>query len=757
MVLSAILFLSRLLMFVERLWVAFTPLFIWLGGFIVTAGFGLWLALPVTVHLVLLGGFVLGGIALFVKCVRHLPDYPALDEARRALERQKRLIHRPLSLLSDKPATVLSPEQQKLWDAARTDSATRTRVLPRLPETVHHKADCWGVRYPMLLGLVLLMFTDGAPVHLGQTLFPVAKLSGMGRILGVEVWLEPPSYTERPGFALEQGQNAQVLSGTVARAQIHVRHPLFVTPILKTNLKNMAMPAVSGGYTVSTTLQEATSLRMTYGWTTLFDAEVRVDADKPPLINFSETLAKTAEGLLDVAYAAADDYGVKAAWLVAEREGVQVSQSLIISAKDNTEIADTAYVDFTSEMIAGLPAQLYLEVEDVAGQRGQSDRLNVILPERTFYHPVALKLVELRRELVSDPKQAFAIMGALDMILSNPTAFGDDTRAYMSMTMARQALLYREDDPERVVSRAAGLMWDAAIRIEKGPVSQQLDEVMQAQKALQKGLAEGATPDELKALFAKFQQAMSDLFQSMSFGNGENTQGLPDVPGLRDGDVADLMKKIAELMASGAYDQAREALKKLEDLMANVQFANDPRANQVMETLKELGDLANQQKQLIDDSFKNQVPGKLTLEQQLRQKELREKTQKLAQKLAEMGIPPGQLGKAIHAMRQVMENANKPGGESYVNHLMNQAFESLEQAREGMVQQLLQQAGYGNMMGMKRDPSGKLHQGTEDVPVPEDAPETLSRKIRDELFNRADDLGRSDREQDYLRRLLDRF
>ncbi|MBI1363543.1 MAG: DUF4175 family protein [Proteobacteria bacterium] len=748
---------SRFLMFVERLWQAFLPLFLLLAGVLVTAGLGLWSPLPLLVHVPLLGLCVIGAGVLFVRGLRRCPVYPTALDARRGLEKQKNLLHRPLSFLSDRPSVPLTPAQHVLWQKARKQ-AMRTRVLlPRWPESAFHKTDMWGVRYPLALGLLLLCATNGAPTLIGEALFPIAKTSGLSRVLGVEVWLEPPAYTGRPGFALEQGTTAQVLTGTTLRAQVHVRKPLLVTPKLTTE-STFPLPAVSGGYTASTTLTVSGPVTLSYGWTTLFGAHVDVTPDSPPMIQFSKDLARTSEGLLEVNFSATDDYGLKAAWLVAEHPAVgQISQSLVLPTRNNTQVDDHAYVDFTAEMIAGQEARVYLKVMDVAGQMGESDAFNVLLPEREFHHPVAKKLVQLRKDLVADPLSGASAMTALDAIMAAPDTFNNDTRAYLSMTLARQILFYRGEDKDHFIPRATGLMWDAAIRIEKGPVSQMLEEVMQRQQELQKALAEGASPEKLKALFAQFQQAMADLFQSMTFNGPDKMQNLQDIPGLRDEDVARLMQKISDLMASGAYDEARKALKQLEDLMANIQFGNDPQTMQVVQMLQKMGDLSRQQKELIEQSFKNPVPGRLTLEQQVLQKQLLQQTQKLSQELQQMGLPAGQLNRAMEAMRQVMQNAGKPGSESYVNHLMNQAFQSLEQAKENMVQQLMQQAGYGNMMGMKRDPSGQLHHDGEKVTVPEESPETLSRKIRDELYNRADDLGRPDKEQQYLKRLLDRF
>jgi hypothetical protein len=755
MLLKPVLFLSRLLLYVERLWRAFLPLFLLVAGVIVSTGLGLWVPLPLVAHIAGLVAVVVGCAVLLARGVRHLPGYPDVAEVRRAIERQKGLLHRPLSLLDDRPAQALSPAQEALWRKALHQAKGRAVLLPRWPETAFHKADLWGVRYPLMLGIVVLLASDHAPVRMGEALFPVAKISGTGRVLGVDVWIDPPAYTQRPGFALAKGETATVLAGATLRTQVHVRRPLLVDPVLQTT-DTLPLPAVSGGYTASTTLTVDTPVRIGYGWTRLFDAQVRVTPDTAPMIAFVNELARTAEGLLDVRFEAVDDYGVQAIWFVAEHPSESVSRSLIVPARNRTELSDRAYVDLTAEIIAGQPARVFLEVMDVAGQTGRSEVFTVTLPERPFHHPVAQKLVALRKELVADATVAARVMAELDLLLAAPEAYGGDTRAYMSLTLARQIVYYRDDDKANFVRRTAGLLWDAAIRIEKGPVSQLLEEAMQRQKELQEALAQGADPEKLRELFARFQQAMADLFQNMTFNGGE-AQMNPDVPGLRDEDVARLMQRIAELMASGAYEEARKALKQLEDLMANLQFANDPQAAKVMEMLKNMGSLAQQQKKLIDESFQNPVPGRLTLEQQIRQRQLMEQTNQLRRQLEEMGVPAGAIYRAMQAMQQVLENAGTPGNESFVHHLMNQAYQALEQARESMIQQLLQQSGYGSMSGMKRDPSGQLHHSTEDVKVPQEAPETLSRKIRDELFDRADDLGRSEQEQNYLRRLLERF
>ena len=64
--------------------------------------------------------------------------------------------------------------------------------------------------------------------------------------------------------------------------------------------------------------------------------------------------------------------------------------------------------DFSDHPLAGLPVRIYLEAKDAAGQTGDGEPIEIVLPERSFAHPVARALVALRKRL-SDPRERRAV------------------------------------------------------------------------------------------------------------------------------------------------------------------------------------------------------------------------------------------------------------------------------------------------------------------------------------------------------------
>ena len=61
---------------------------------------------------------------------------------------------------------------------------------------------------------------------------------------------------------------------------------------------------------------------------------------------------------------------------------------------------ETLVEDFSKHPFAGLPVTVRLSAEDASGQSGESAPVATVLPIRSFYDPLALALIEQRRDLL---------------------------------------------------------------------------------------------------------------------------------------------------------------------------------------------------------------------------------------------------------------------------------------------------------------------------------------------------------------------
>ena len=754
---------ARLIVYLERLWAAFIVPFIVLAALLATAALGVWAPLPFLLHIALLGAIGLGILSTFIIAFRRRPAYPTMAEGRAIVERRHHLEHRPVTLAADTlstgPRPNLDPEAAALWAKAQEQAAKQASKAGAVGAYTHTiKADKWALRYPLAILLVFALWLDwGSGFYdLRQTFNPVEKQYALQVIQGIDVWVTPPEYTSQPAFLYTA--EASVPRDSALKILVHVSEPLRKNPQV-TFAHNLAepleMPLKGSSYTATLTATTSNTLVVTYRGRTLFEGLLNVVDDQPPKVSLSDKFTRTPEGMLDIPFMATDDYGIAKVTAVAKHGDYSAEKELVLPRVGATEIDDNSYADFTAAPIAGLVVDFTLKAEDMAGQVAESMVLKVQLPERPFNHPVAKKLVQLRKTLFQYPDQRTSVAQTLRRIMDDPEAFDDNSRAYLSMTFAHRTLV--DNTAEDAMARTMGLMWDAALHIEKGPIGLQLERMLNAQRALQKALSEGADSETIDRLFRELAQATRDLMRSAQFGNMD-MESLTGTPTLQNQDIADLMQKIDDLLKAGAYEEAREALKQLEKMMAHVQFGDNPAFAEFQKAMQGLQSIMKQQKELIEEAFNNEVAGRMSAEQRLRQQLLGSKLGEQIKALQKLGFDTSKLNEAMMNMNGAFRMSGQPGFESLVYEMQNRALSLMQQGQQGIAQQIRQQMGYGGMAGMRRDPSGKLHPtATDSVDIPDEAPETLSRKIREELFNRADDLGRGDQEQQYLRRLLDAF
>ncbi|MEK9726136.1 MAG: DUF4175 family protein, partial [Rhodospirillaceae bacterium] len=106
-------------------------------------------------------------------------------------------------------------------------------------------------------------------------------------------------------------------------------------------------------------------------------------------------------------------------------------------------------------------------VADAAGQTTESERVAVILPERTFNHPVARAIVAARKKLNRPEREAaLDVVTDIERIAERPHHFFNDTKIFLALVVARARLLY--DGSGASVASVQKMLWDTALRFEEG-------------------------------------------------------------------------------------------------------------------------------------------------------------------------------------------------------------------------------------------------------------------------------------------------
>ncbi len=450
----------------------------------------------------------------------------------------------------------------------------------------------------------------------------------------------------------------------------------------------------------------------------------------------------------------------------------------------------TSFHDLSAHIWAGLPVHIQLGAQDATGQTGQSDIVEMVLPEREFHNRLAKLLVEARKQLALDPSKATRRQVA--RITANrafrPKDYGEDIVVFLALKSVHDRLM-RDQRPE-AVAEVQQLLWDTALRIEDGETVLAERALRDAEEALRDALDRDVDDAELQALLDQLQKALDDYFQALAQDmqrNPEKYQGAmpldPDTDVMEAQDLQRLLDQIREMATTGAKDAARQMLSQLREMLENLRAGRPGQPqqgqNQAQQMMNSLDGLARKQRELLDQTFEDaqrsdetgqrgKQPG--ASDRAAQQEALRRELGEIMRQLGEMSgeIPEG-LGKAERAMRDARRALEKgqPG------QALGPQGEALEQLRAGTGEAMRQMARqFGRQFGLtqggrqnrrgNRDPLGRPYDSDgnawgSDIQVPESSDVQRARQILDELRRRSGEGYRGPDELDYIDRLLRRF
>jgi len=343
-------------------------------------------------------------------------------------------------------------------------------------------------------------------------------------------------------------------------------------------------------------------------------------------------------------------------------------------------------------------------------------------------------------------------------------------------------------------------LWNVAVMIEDGELSDAQRALKAAQEALRQALQNGASDQEIARLTQELREAMNRYMRELAqqaMRNPQSAQKMdPNAQMLSQQDLDRMLNQIEELAKSGARDQAEQLLSEMQRMMENLQ-AGTPQMmpqsgmGEMEQILDELGKMIQRQQELMNETHRldkngqqgRRQPGRQgddqdgmgqspqELADQLRrlqegQGQLGQRLQELLDQLADQGLQPNdQLGEAGEAMGR----AENQLGQARPGDALGEQGEALDRLRQGAQSLANQMAGNGNQpggnqpgqtaQGQERDPLGRFRRNegsdmTSRVQIPDEIDVQRARRILEELRNRLSDPRRPSIELDYLERLL---
>ncbi|MGB0749784.1 MAG: DUF4175 family protein, partial [Magnetospiraceae bacterium] len=573
--------------------------------------------------------------------------------------------------------------------------------------------------------------------------------------------------------------------------------------------ETVAMEALGGrGHEATVTARRGNGLALLRGNRELVSWPLVILPDDPPAVSFSGLPLEPEKGRLAIPFTLADEMTPQSVTLhlqvddplVAVLDGTE-SEARPISPPPRPADAEMGerltldsqvLADFTTHPWSGLSARLRLSAVDAGGQTGESTVIDITLPMREFNHPVAAELAALRLAVTLDDAEREAVADQLDELSRSLDRYGGDVTAFLGMRIARRRLL-ASDAPIEIAS-ARRLMWETALHLEDGGLSNAGRRLEDALSRLEEALDAQAPDAEIEKLMAEVQAALNEYMQALR-QMAEQGQ-LVEVPFSADMDMLDpqalrdIMQMMRDLSATGAREAARDLARSLREMIAgmNAQMQGpqiDPEmAREGAEIMRDLRALVERQQELMDQLFRDSgqpregLPGDPQSREEMagEQEALRRQLGDVMRRLDELaGMIPPQMGAAERAMdeaRQALQSGDDPAALSAQGRALEALRGSMPQAGQGIAQALGMgqgQRGFGMMPmqpGGQRPGQDPLGRDMEDpngsqsgrfINIPEKGEIQRTREILDELRRRAGEGERPPVERDYIDRLLDLF
>ena len=810
----------------ERLWPALASIITAVGLFLALSWLGLWLWLPPIGRAIGAGVFFLLLAASFAPLF--LVRMPTRSDALRRLDRNSARPHRPATTISDElAADARDTHSIALWrahieHALRASGTLKAGVpTPRLA-----RRDPAALRALVLILVVATFFAAGND----RARRIAAAFDWHGVIapanFRIDAWVSPPTYTGKPPIILQGLRPGQPVQTAAAPITVPAGSTLvirgtgqvsldIVTSGGLTDPKSAAEPAAAKNAAERRfTVSDSGAVTVHTGLASDLIWHFTAIPDRPPTIALTKDPEVQARGALQLTYKLQDDYGIASAQAIFERHKSPNTKAhqphplfkapeLKLSlphAHPRSGVGQTTK-DLTEHPWAGSNVLMTLVARDDAGNTGKSKPFELQLPERPFTNPLARALIEQRRDLALDADAQAEVLNALNALALAPEKFKIPAGIYLGLrSIFWQLAGAKSDDQLReVVAR----LWDMAVHLEDGSMSDAEAALRAAQEALRQALERGASDQEIKKLTDRLRAALDKFLRALAEQLRRNPDQLsrpldPNARQFSTQDLKNMLDRLEQMARSGARDAARRLLDELANLLNNLQMARPGQmqnGNEMSQALDRLGDMIRRQQQLRDRTFRqgqqNRQQGQSMAELQRQQKALRDELNKLLQELRKRGLgqpgqqnPPGQQGQQgqgnqlgqLGRAGEAMGNAEGQLGEGNANGAVDsqgRAIEALRRGAQNLARSMQQQLGMGPGRGrpgrlgppraqQQTDPLGRPLRGRDygddvTVKVPDEIDVQRARRILEELRRRFGESFRPPTELDYIDRLLRGF
>jgi uncharacterized protein (TIGR02302 family) len=629
-------------------WPAILPLLGVLALFFTLSWLDVWQAVPRWAHITGIGLLALAAIAA-LKPLMGI-HWPARHRIVRRIEAESSLAHRPLHALTENMAAPGDAKTNALWVAHRARMAKRiSNLTGGFPSARIAERDPYALRAIIVLALIIAGAYAG-PLR-GERVALAFDFSGQASIdvTRLDAWVSPPAYTGRAPILLRASQFPEAMPEMVvvpAGSVLVVRSDRTDGLAVDFTPEGGTMTTFETEAGTATDAQEDASQRLNeirLDLTASGEAAIRqhrralitwpfeVTADEAPAITLDADPERLTSGATRLAYSMSDDYGVIRAQATIKAAGPTPGTPTLSQtpAPDADPLIPAPTIDLTLPQLrtrsgtaqtirdltahpwAGAEVLLTLTAEDDLGQTGTTAPHRFRLPSRQFLDPLARAVVEQRRMLATDRANQDPVWRTLDALTLAPDSFDMEMDHYLGLRSAKHRLQAADND-EQLIS-VVDQLWDIALAIENGDLSDAAQRLQAAQEALQNALDNNASDQEIAELVDELRQALNEFMQELA-RQAQNPDNLGELGEMSDmemlspQDLNDMLDAIEDMARSGARDEAQQMLSELRNMLENLQAGNNgeqsTEQSAMARALQELSELIQRQQELMDQTYR---------------------------------------------------------------------------------------------------------------------------------------------------------
>lgn len=760
------------------------------------------------------------------------------------------------ALLDDQAIGTEDAASRAVWQAHKARMALRAaKARAVAPNLRLAGRDPYALRYVALTAFVMAMiFGSLWRVVTGNPL-ATADAAIMATGPSWEGWAQPPAYTGKPSIYLSDVTASTLELPTGTRIQLRLygeKSDLDVVetvsdPAVTAKIPEPSVQAVPDGGTNGSAAPVLPNTRdlvvAQSGKLEIIGEGGRVWdivalADTVPTVTPIGEIGREADGRLKQMFSAKDDYAVVSGQVTITLDLAAVDRRFGLALEpeprepvvldlpmpirgNRADFKETLVDDLSEHPFANLPVKMVFSVVDEAGQAGTAEPLSVALPGRRFFDPLAMALIEMRRDLLWSRQNAPRATQILKAVTNAPEGFIRNESAYLRLRVALRRLDAAQANltPELRDELAAEL-WAISLMVEEGDLASALERLRRAQDKLDEAIRNGASPEEVDRLMQDMREALNDYMRQLAeeqqrnpdSQSSQNQQGLQ----MSQDQLQQMLDELQKLIEEGRTAEAAELMEQLRQFMENMQVTQGQGQGQGQggpgqQAMRDMQETLRDQQKLSDDAFRDmqngnqgQEPGEGEQGQQEgesqnpgqdqggqqdgkgqgggsltdRQNALRDRLGDLqGRNLPGDGTEQGeagrrQLDRADRAMRDAersLRDGDLPGALDRQAEAMQALREGMRNFGEALAEQQREEMG-GNRPGedvgradpngrdpLGREPGDSARIGSDRNMLQGDDIYRRAQELLDEIRRRSGDQTRPDSELDYLRRLLDQF